>query len=395
MSQGDAYRGIRYARSDRFGPAELVPFTENLISTERGPVGPQSPYFEEVMGPQAPLRQDEHNQFLSVFTPSRIGRRPVLVFVHGGAFLQGGGELPWYDGTLLALEQDIVVVNISYRLGAFGFWMPENSTGMSPGQSDQVVALEWIRDNIDRFGGDPENVTLSGESAGGISALQLTKWGYGQKLFKRIGVMSAPRLDGNRFRMEAVSRKFEAALDADPKTASVDAILQAQLASGGIWRPVSAYNPKPINVDALIGWNLDDQSIFNLKERKETPKAGMDVLRFRDSPRQVQLIDVSKWAAHEAAASGHRGYLYSFDWQAPDTGLGTVHTIDLAFLLGSPAAWANAPMLEGADRKEIDRLGRIWRAQWAAFARSGDPNVSSDVRWNAVSENSTPVTRFA
>jgi para-nitrobenzyl esterase len=273
--------------------------------------------------------------------------------------------------------------------------MPPNSTGMSPGLSDQVAALEWIRDNIDKFGGDPENVTLSGESAGGISALQLTEWGYGQKLFKRIGVMSAPRLDGNRFRMERVSRKFETLLDADPKTASVEAILQAQLAAGATWRPVSAYNPLSINVDALVGWNLDDWSIFNLFAEKQAPKPGTDVSRFRESEAQLELIEVSKWAAHQAAAAGQRAYLYSFDWQAPDTGLGTVHTIDLAFLMGSPAAWATAPMLKGADPKEVDRLGRIWRAQWASFARSGDPNVSPDVRWTPVSENSTPVTHFA
>ena len=390
-----AYRGIRYARSERFGPAIAVPFAESLIGTGRGPVGPQLPFFEEVMGPQAPLAQVEHNQFLSVFTPSRSGRRPVLVFIHGGAFLQGGGELPWYDGTLLAGEQDIVVVNISYRLGAFGFWLPEGSTGLSPGLHDQVVALEWIRDNIAKFGGDPDNVTVSGESAGAISALLLTEWGYGQKLFKRIGAMSGPESNGNRFRMERVSRKLEAALGADPHTAPVAAILQAQLAINETWRPVRPYNPHPINVDALVGWNRDDWSIFNLFAEKRQPQPGTDVARFRDSEGQLGLVEASVWAAHQAAAAGYRGYLYSFDWEAPDTGLGTVHTIDLAFLLGSAEAWAGAPLLRGADPRAMERLGRLWRAQWGAFARSGDPNAGEQVRWTAVSAGSTPVPSFA
>jgi para-nitrobenzyl esterase len=187
----------------------------------------------------------------------------------------------------------------------------------------------------------------------------------------------------------------ETALGEDPKTASVDAILQAQLAVNETWRPVRPYNPHPINVDALIGWNRDDWSIFNLFAENRKPQPGTDVSRFRDSPGQVSLIDASLWAAKQAASAGYRGYLYSFDWQAPDTGLGTVHTIDLAFLLGSPEAWATAPMLKGSNVKERDRLGRIWRAQWAAFARSGDPNVGQEVHWAPVSATTTPVTRFA
>ena len=100
---------------------------------------------------------------------------PVMVWIHGGAFVFGSGDTPWYDGTAFAKQGDVVVVTINYRLGAFGFLHLADLFGAefegsgNVGILDQVAALEWVRDSIAAFGGDPDNVTVFGESAGGGS----------------------------------------------------------------------------------------------------------------------------------------------------------------------------------------------------------------------------------
>ena len=117
--------------------------------------------------------------FLNVYTPSCDDRkRPVMVWIHGGGFINGSSSTPWYDGTSLALRGDVVVVTLNYRLGALGFlWLGDlddryRSSGVN-GVLDQAAALSWVRDNIAAFGGDPDNVTIFGESAGAMSVSTL------------------------------------------------------------------------------------------------------------------------------------------------------------------------------------------------------------------------------
>ena len=125
-------------------------------------------------------RVDEDCLYLNVYTPGPgRARRPVLVFLHGGAFLMGAGSTALYDSRRLARHADLVVVTTNYRLGSLG-WA---HLGLVPGSSlpdavnlglrDQIAALEWVRANIDAFGGDPANVTLCGQSAGAMSAAAL------------------------------------------------------------------------------------------------------------------------------------------------------------------------------------------------------------------------------
>jgi para-nitrobenzyl esterase len=113
--------------------------------------------------------------FLNVQTPALDDRRrPVMVWIHGGAFVNGTGAIPWYDGSRFVTQGDVVVVSINYRLGALG-WLylghldPTYRASGNSGLLDQILALEWVRDNIAGFGGDPDNVTVFGESAGAMS----------------------------------------------------------------------------------------------------------------------------------------------------------------------------------------------------------------------------------
>ena len=359
-----AFRGIRYGQAERYGAAELMPFTDSLIQAERGPLSPQNPSRLVIsLGPQAPLRQDEHCQYLSVFTPSRSGRRPVLVFIHGGAFVTGGGELPWYDGDALAREQDIVVVSITYRLGALGFWRPEGAEGPSPATSDQAAALAWVKANIDRFGGDPDNVTISGQSAGAASTMVLSAWGYGN-LFKRIIFMSASRLNPDPTRAAASSREFDALLGEDPYKASVASILEAQKKTAspkpeGFFRIAVPEKRAKFEADWMGGWTSDEISAHGLLAEGKTPEPGASLERFR--PFTEKMAEDVKSLARDIAAMGRTSYNYSFEWKGPDTGLGNCHCIDLSFLFGDRKAWGPAPMLAGADWADHDRLARSMR----------------------------------
>ena len=129
--------------------------------------------------------------FLNVYTPACDGgARPVMVWIHGGGFINGSSSTPWYDGTSLASRGDVVVVTLNYRLGALGFlWLGDlddryRSSGVN-GLLDQAAALAWVRDNIASFGGDPGNVTIFGESAGAMSVSTLLALPAARGLFHR------------------------------------------------------------------------------------------------------------------------------------------------------------------------------------------------------------------
>ena len=137
-------------------------------------------------------RQSENCLSLNVWTPGLDdARRPVLVWIHGGAFLIGAGSTPVYEGQDLARRGDLVVVTINYRLGALGYIHLNGVCGeqfhdaCNTGLRDQIAALEWVRDNIDRFGGDPGNVTLFGQSAGAMSIGTILGAPRARKLFHR------------------------------------------------------------------------------------------------------------------------------------------------------------------------------------------------------------------
>src|SRR6516165_8317770 len=129
----------------------------------------------KLLGGEQPANSED-SLYLNVYTPAcDDGARPVLFWIHGGAFIWGSADTPWYDGSQFARHGDMVVVTINYRLGPFGFlYLDDLFPGAFPaagnvGILDQIAALEWVRDCITAFGGDPEQVTIFGESAGAAS----------------------------------------------------------------------------------------------------------------------------------------------------------------------------------------------------------------------------------
>ena len=214
----EGWTGVREAR--KFGPAAPQVATGGMTDP-------------------APVRWDEDCLTLNVQTPGLDDAgRPVLVWIHGGGYRNGQGAVPWYNGARFAANGDIVAVTINYRLGALGFtdlsrFGPEFATSGVNGILDQIAALEWVRDNIAFFGGDPSRVTIAGESAGGFSVATLLGSPRAEGLFRGAIPQSGaahhvlPKRAG-----DMVADRFLDALGVDGpvglEAASVDAVLEAQ-----------------------------------------------------------------------------------------------------------------------------------------------------------------------
>ena len=191
------FRGIPYAQPPlgelRFRPPQLPQSWDGVRDARE--FGPAAPQYAGLSGLALKFmvgRADEDCLYLNVWTPAADGqRRPVMVWIHGGAFVLGAGSQSLYDGSALASRGDVLVVTINYRLGGLGFMrLKEISEGRIPstgneGILDQIAALEWVRDEIAHFGGDPGNVTIFGESAGAMSCATLLGSPRAQGLFHR------------------------------------------------------------------------------------------------------------------------------------------------------------------------------------------------------------------
>jgi para-nitrobenzyl esterase len=198
----EVFRGIPYAASTAGAgrwrpPAPREPWSGVREARRPGPMAPQAPGLISKLLGDSGLAMDEDCLSLDVWTPSAdAARRPVLVWIHGGSFNTGSGSLAVYDGGVLARRGDVVVVTLNYRLGALGFLpLPElaREEGGAPGNFgllDQIAALEWVRDNIAAFGGDPDQVTLFGQSAGAMCAATLVGTPRARGLFQRVILQS-------------------------------------------------------------------------------------------------------------------------------------------------------------------------------------------------------------
>ncbi|MEU4518015.1 carboxylesterase family protein [Amycolatopsis sp. NPDC024027] len=360
-----AFKGIPYATAKRFErPAPPEPWTGVRDALEAGPAAPQPPSrLEHALGPM-PLPQSEDCLSLNVFTPSTTGSRPVLVWIHGGGFTSGSGGQVWYTGTRLARDADAVVVTLNYRLGALGFAALD---GVPPnlGIADQLAALEWVRDNIAAFGGNPAEVTLGGQSAGAQSTLALWSSPRTRGLIKRIAVQSAP-LGMRPSTWEEANRNARALEDF--RDAPVERLLAAQVSVPG--KPGSLEPPFQLVADgdlvaedlveaapegpALISWTREELRAF-------VPDAPQDV------------IDAGNgFFTSDRLAEKLGAFTYRFDWQAPGNRFGACHCIDIPFLFGTHDVW-DAPMLAGAPKGLENETGL--REVWAAFLHGERPSA--------------------
>ena len=377
------FRAIPYAKAERFGPPQAPLSHVGMRDASRpGVIPPQLPSrLEIVMGPTYDATQSEDCQQISVFTPNLQGKRPVMVWFHGGANVSGGGELPWYDGTKLAAEQDVVVVTVSHRLGALGYlYMPERGV-MNLGLQDQIAALRWVKTNVSRFGGDPDAIVAFGQSAGAHSVLAILE--HEPNLVQRAIIQSAPagiRLTAGQ--ASEVRQLLEVELGCGFDQASVENILKAQekvMARSKLPFPFSpvmgdrAITTDLPGIDLLIGYTRNEAAPFvHLEFQKRGLRAPHVVSRMLGAVLGRKVIGrPSADVFANSKAEGRNAFLYRIDWAPRGASFGATHCVELPLLLGDQAAWARAPMLGQEKWDDIDRLGRDFRAAWVNFARTG------------------------
>jgi len=300
------FRGIPFAQppvgARRFAPPQRhEPWAGVRAAARFGSAAPQNP---SLLGPVLGLDLGDTSEdclTLNVWTPAPDGgRRPVLVWIHGGAFVMGGGRQVLYDGQTLARRGDVVVVTINYRLGSLGFLqLDELTDGAIPatgneGLLDQIGALEWVRDEIATFGGDPANVTLFGESAGSISVATLLGTPRARGLFHRAILQSGAAnfvCSRSHARRAAESICTELGLDrrgaARLRDVPAAEILAAQQRAyltmqgklrglpfapvvDGVVLPEHPFTTiaggLSTDVDVLVGTNLDEMKLFGLMD---------------------------------------------------------------------------------------------------------------------------------
>ncbi|MCX8554431.1 carboxylesterase family protein [Mycolicibacterium mucogenicum] len=400
-------RGIPYARADRFAAPELITVgAEKLDTTERGPACPQLPSrLQPVTGPVVDsLPVSEQCQVLSVTAPADADGLPVMVWFHGGAYVSGSGESPKYDPLALVAEGQVVVVTVTYRLGIFGYLNIHDPETQNLGLRDQICALQWVRDNISAFGGDPHRVTVFGQSAGGDSVMSLMLCPETTGLFTRAILQSAPLgLPRERSSMAAAMRTaaLAALKDTPAMEADTEQLLEAQLAALTAAQPfgrlgMMAFAPilghAPLvspeqfesqiaaaaaHVEILVGYTRDDGRPFVSMDprgarvqRLGPPGKALAAAVGRNLTRTVfgrPAIDLARtWER-----AGGRSATFRVDWAPPGAPLGACHCIELPLLVGAVDAWRDAPMLGPEPRTVDEGLGRQMRSVWAGFAHDG------------------------
>ncbi len=377
--------------------------------------------------------------FLNVDTPALDGPpRPVVVWIHGGSFTTGTGS--YYDGSALARDGDLVVVTINYRLGGLGFIDLGGALGGEPriasnlGIRDQIAALAWVRDNIAAFGGDPEQVTIAGESAGSACIAALLTAPAARGLFHRAIAQSGALTlvtdpgDAEQAGREVlhelgISREHADELWRRPGSAIVQATARAQARRTGslITRPWWDGDVLPHSLEAaydatapvplLIGWNLDEHRTFTKVRRAIVPMTrdalatsiteslGWDAARallahYPDDPDGLNDLGsdlvFAMPSVHLAERHAARApvFTYRLDLRAGRFGMGAFHGLDLMLL------FPQAPRAEfialGRPDPRREALAERFRAAWTAFVRGGSPGDD----WSAYDPGGERTTRI-
>jgi para-nitrobenzyl esterase len=453
------FRGIPYAAPPvdalRFQPPQPAPrWTEPRDATRFGPIAPQLPSrLGRIMG-DFDLPQGEDCLTLNVWTPSPVGPRlPVLFWLHGGAFTSGAGSIGWYSGRSFAASRRVVVVTINYRLGPLGFLFWPGVCEGNLGLLDQIAALRWVKANIDRFGGDPDAITVAGQSAGARSTGHLMASAETAPLFHRAILQSGPlgQLPAAPDQAAAVTRDYLALLEINQGNAvelrrvPADRLIRAaaELArrtkrfadsrvpfnavdDGKVVRggPLAAIERGAASgIDVLAGTTRDesaahlvfDEDVLGADDaqmrrhfaelfgaRGEAKLA--DIRRRRPGGSAydvlVQLgtdITFAQATAAFAAARaehGERAFLYRFDWQSPHPRLGACHCLELPFVFDNFPETPGAPMLADADPTVTRGLARSMHRAWLSFIETGDPNHDAMPAWPQYALRGRATMRF-
>ena len=409
------YKGIPYAKAERFmPPVNPEPWTEVRPSRAYGPTCPQDKRAGWWSDDQAFAMHwddgfpDEDCLRVNVWTAG-IGdgaKRPVMVWLHGGGFRAGSGqELISYDGAALARSHGVVTVTLNHRLNALGFldlsaYGDKYAKSGNVGMLDIVKALEWVRDNIAAFGGDPGNVTIFGQSGGGGKVCTLMAMPSAKGLFSRAIVQSGSITE---LTTPACSRRIGTYTveNLGLRASGVDAIKDVPYD-----KLLEAYNKALAKVrqEAQEEGSIPE-NILNAILYGQVPVVDGDVIPAQpDSPQALALsADIPviigttfheftrdredpifrPLALAQAQARSAAGcapvYLYRFDWESPvlDGALGSTHCMDLPFVFDNVELHRT---LTGGKSEDIELGHRVSRL-WSSFAASGKPSADGMPEW--------------
>ncbi|PTT65369.1 carboxylesterase family protein [Arthrobacter sp. HMWF013] len=433
--------GAVHSRDTADGVAHFagIRYGERLDATDRfSPLGnpaPECPQGPSTVFPQAPgsldwligpaisrLPQSEDSFLLDVWAPEGASDLPVLVFLPGGAFVSGGGNVSWYDGTRLAGEGGAVVVTVSYRLGALGL-LGGPETPLNLGLQDILHALKWVSANIAGFGGDPAAVTLAGHSAGAWYAYVLSFAAQAKGLFCRTALFSLPwqpPLTGAAYRerWELFTDALRAAGPGSLATAPVQAILEAQATVGKAYAGRGLGLMPAADGDLVPGWAMEfseaaasfhvESLLISSTENEaaaflhalpvdavspeqvegfvaahfEDPGAVLEFLdsRLPDATPHARLGEAMSLhqfrltateLAGQAGAAGLDATLLRFSVDSRLQGAGSPHCFELPFLFGNREGWTDSPMLTGFPDEVFASVSDQLRSLVLGFVRDG------------------------
>jgi para-nitrobenzyl esterase len=458
------FRGLRYGAStagaNRFMPPKSpAPWAGVRDASAYGYSAPQtnaavgapprasalSELFASSNGYRSDPDESEDCLFLNVWTKSlrQNAKRPVLVWLHGGGFATGSASALLYDGTNMASRSDVVVVGINHRLNAFGYTHLAEIGGKdyansgNVGQLDIILALQWVRDNIDRFGGDANRVLIFGESGGGAKVSFLLASPPAKGLFHRAVIESGPGIvmaEGasathvaELLLSELGIKPAEFSRLHDLSTAQILAAHFAALKKlpggglgGGPFSPVLTADVLPAHpfaptasavgadVPVMVGWNRTEATLFQLGDdaafalddkaldarllrlfADRAPRIKQAYMKAGGSPSDIyfriasdQLMGANSILLAERKAAQNRAsaYLYRFDWASPalDGRLRTPHGMEMPFVFDNTNEGGSG--LTGGGQRPA-KLAAQMRASWAAFAETGNPNAAGLPQW--------------
>lgn len=447
------FKGVPYGAStsgtNRFRPpVKRMPWTGTRDALAYGPTAPQTADNSGTTAAGSPPQQSEDCLVLNVFTPGlNDGRkRPVMVWLHGGGFSSGSGSGRILDGTSLAHTHDIVVVTLNHRLNVFGYTHLGDATGAdfaassSVGLLDIVAALEWVRDNIAAFGGDPHLVTIFGQSGGGRKVATLMAMPSAQGLFHRAIIESGAVLRltthddavkqtdlllaelglkrGQLRELQNVAMARLLAADAAVQkkiTLREPGMTASTPMVDGTVIPAHPWDPKgpalSATIPLLIGYARTEETLYDrptpeklkideagLRERASKRLGGdptrvieafrganpqatpwdLWILIATDHPRGTYSRELAK---RKADQHGAPVFAYRFDWETPEGGghMRSPHTIEIQFVFNNIKIAGPLISKMSAAYALADKTS----AAWVAFARSGDPNTPKLPKWPA------------
>ena len=454
-SRINSFRGIPYAAStagaNRFLPPQKAqPWTGVRDAIELGHRAPQldNPRVPEWFVMDRTEPQGEDCLVVNVWTPGLAdnGKRPVLVWLHGGGFTGGSNGSLAYDGANLARKHKVVVVGVNHRLNAFGFLYlgdvgGEKYSQGSVGMLDIVAALQWVRDNIERFGGDPGSVTVFGQSGGGSKVSALLGMPSAKGLFHRAYAMSGSQVrsmdrdqatrnarawlaklnvsPGNLGQLQDIPmRKLRAALAANDTGVGWGPVVDGRTLPAHPFDPVATEISSDIplmigsteteqtwnatqSYDALTDAELREDVVQALRSDEAAAQRVIDLYK-RNRPRASNLdvylliaTDASNFrtgtdtqADRKAAQGKAPVYKYYFQWYSPVRGgmLRSMHTMDVPFVFYNYEA-AHAELGSGPD---VMPLADKMSTTMVAFARTGNPDNPTIPHWPAYNVSQRP-----